>query len=56
MTGMGKSIIEQQKVSPINLEISEDQIEKMSITPREEGFDSHPATGAYSLLYIQQGT
>ena len=52
MTGLSKSIIRPQMLTPINLETPEDQLEIRSLSPREEGFNPHLATGAYSLLYF----
>ena len=51
MNGMNKFIIEPQKVAPVDLEMPRDYLEKRSMSPKQEGFDIHPATGAYSSQY-----
>ena len=56
MTGLSKSIIEPQKIAPINLETPEDQVEMRSISIRQKGFNPHLATCAYSLLYCCTAT
>ena len=56
ITGTSKSIIEPQNLAPVDLEIPEDQLEKGSISPRQEGVNSHLATGAYTSLYCSTAT
>ena len=46
MAGVSKCIVEPQRVVPTNLETPEEQVEKRSISPRQEGFNPHLATGA----------
>ena len=39
MTAMSKSIIEPQKVAPVDIEMPEDYLEKMNMSSRQEGFN-----------------
>ena len=56
MTGTSISIIQPQKVKPIDLETPEDQLEKRSISFRQKGFNPLLATGVYSSIYCSMAT
>ena len=49
MMGINQSIIEPQKVAPVDKEMPEDHFKK-NMSPRQKDFNPHPATGAYSSL------
>ena len=51
MTGLSRSNIKPQKVTPTNLEIPEEQKGKRSISSRQEGFNPHLVTVTWSSLY-----
>ena len=51
ITRYNKSLIASQKVAPVNLTTTDEQLERHGISPDKGGYNPYPATGACSFPY-----